>query len=136
MQFRDQGNRVQVLAYRGYDKEKRRAQVKLLGSFGMFAFDMSAGLVDKLTADEKVSLQSRIESMRQSQTSTARLHAVKRIASRIREVSDCVHDEEFASRITREYATEVYAAIDGLTLQLRRLGLRRLARPEVIVPTE
>ena len=28
MQFKRQGRRVQVLAYRGYDKEKRRAIVK------------------------------------------------------------------------------------------------------------
>ena len=33
MQFKEQKGRVQVLAYDGYDKEKRRAIVKMLGSF-------------------------------------------------------------------------------------------------------
>ncbi len=31
MQFKEQKGRVQVLAYDGYDKEKRRAIVKMLG---------------------------------------------------------------------------------------------------------
>ncbi|EQD77172.1 hypothetical protein B1A_03087, partial [mine drainage metagenome] len=36
MQFREQANKIQVLAYRGYNKEKRRAEVKMLGSFDRY----------------------------------------------------------------------------------------------------
>lgn len=136
MQFREQGKRIQVLAYRGYDKEKRRAQVKLLGSFDRYGFGMSDGLMDNLTDDEKLELQSHIENMRQSQQSAIRGHAVRQLASRITEVSDSLTDEAFASRADREYATEVYAAIDVLTKRLRKLGFRRLAREPITVATE
>jgi hypothetical protein len=36
MQFKTVGKRIQVLAYRGYDQEKRRAVVKMLGSFDAY----------------------------------------------------------------------------------------------------
>ena len=52
MQFKHQGNRIQVLAYRGYDKEKRRAVVKMLGSLDDYNFQPSDGLIEGMTDDE------------------------------------------------------------------------------------
>ena len=51
MQFKRQGRRVQVLAYRGYDKEKRRAIVKMMGSYDVYSYEPSDGLIDSLTDD-------------------------------------------------------------------------------------
>ena len=60
MQFRDQANRTQVLVYRGYDKAKKRAIVKLVGSYDRFSFAMSDELKNNLTEDEMSELQYHI----------------------------------------------------------------------------
>jgi len=65
MQFKRQGKKIQVLAYRGYDKEKRRAIIKMLGSLDAYSFDAQVSLLNNLTDDEKIELQSYIENERQ-----------------------------------------------------------------------
>ena len=131
MQFREQGKRIQVLAYRGYDKTKKRAKIELLGSFGRYSFDMSDGLMNKLTVNEKNELLSHIETIRQSDEKSSRQSGVKYLASQINKVSDSLTSNEFASLANREYATEVYTAIDDLTKKLRKLGFRRPAKGTV-----
>ena len=128
MQFRQQGNRIQVLAYRGYNKEKKRAEVKLLGSFGRYNYDMSDGLMSALTDSEKSELQSHITTLRQEHDKSMRHIYVRTIASSIKSVSDSLSDEECASLITAESASATYEAIDLLTKKLRKLGFRRPAR--------
>lgn len=129
MQFRPQGNRIQVLAYRGYDKEKKRAQVKLLGSFDKHGYSVSDGLINKLTDDEKTELQSHMESIRQSNNAVMREYSIKGLARLIDNVSDSLTDEQFVSLTDQQYANEVYEAIDGLTKRLRKLGFRRAVKP-------
>ena len=136
MQFRKQGHRIQVLAYRGYDKEKKRAQVKLLGSFNSFGGDVSDGLVDALTDGEKVELQSHIATIRQSQDATVRLYRARSVASDIAGVADSLDDPTCAVLVTRESATATYEAIDLLTKRLRKMGFRRLAKQESTVSAE
>ena len=125
MQFRDQANRTQVLAYRGYNKEKKRADVKLLGSFDRFSFELSDELKTNLTVDEMTELQSHIETVRQSRNKSVRRSDILNLHSHIDGVSDSLTDPEFDSLITSEYATQVYASIDRLTKVLRRKGHRR-----------
>ena len=43
MQFKPVGNRIQLVAYRGYDQEKRRAIVKVLGSIDAYSLVMRQG---------------------------------------------------------------------------------------------
>lgn len=136
MQFRKQGHRVQVLAYRGYDKEKKRAQVKLVGSFSPYSLDMSGELMESLTDDEKSELQSHISTIRQSHDSTMRLHKARTVASEIAGVADSLEDPACSALVTRESATATYDAIDALTKRLRKLGFRRLANPEITVAVE
>jgi len=94
MQFKRQGRRVQVLAYRGYDKEKRRAIVKMMGSYDVYSYEPSDGLIDSLTDDEKKELQSHIETERQE-----------------------------AEKRSRQYsATDTWAAIEALTKAMRKAG--------------
>jgi hypothetical protein len=40
VQFKPVGNRIQLVAYRGYDQEKRRAIVKVLGSIDAYSLVM------------------------------------------------------------------------------------------------
>ena len=65
MQFKKVGKKIQVLAYRGYDKEKRRSIVQLLGTLDAYTLEPSTGLLDSLTVDEKIELQSYKENIKQ-----------------------------------------------------------------------
>lgn len=130
MQFRDQANRTQVLAYRGYNKEKKRAEVKLLGSYNRITFELSDELKNNLQSDEMTELQSHIETIRQSRDNSVRQSRARNLHSHIAEVSDSLSSGEYDSLITSEYATEVYASIDRLTKVLRRKGHRRPKKGE------
>ena len=44
MQLKKIGKRIHVLAYRGYDTEKRRAVLKMLGSFDAYSHETPAEL--------------------------------------------------------------------------------------------
>lgn len=132
MQFRPQGNRVQVLAYRGYNKEKRRAEVKLLGSFSRTDFSLSDGLFDALTDGEKEELQSHITAMRQSYDKTIRLSAVRHVSHYMKEVSDSLSNPECASLVTEKVASEMFESIDALTKALRKLGHKKAPKSAVV----
>ncbi len=129
MQFRPQGRRVQVLAYRGYDKEKKRAQVKLLGSFSRYDYSMSDGLLDSLSDDEKTELQSHINNIRQSYEKDTHSYLIKSLATDIKKVSDSLSDETFASLITDQVAEAMFESMDKLAKALRKAGHKR-SKPE------
>jgi len=120
MQFREQARRIQVLAYRGYDKEKKRAIIKLLGSFDRYSFSPSDGLLDNLTAEEKIELEAHIETMRQSIEKTSRQYGARNVASRIASAADSITREEFD--ISDDWATDTWAAVDALTKAMRKAG--------------
>jgi hypothetical protein len=120
MQFKKQGNKIQVLAYRGYDKEKRRAIVKMLGSYDVHSYKLTDGLLDSLTVEEKEELQSHIEKERQSFEKEIRQYNAKYIDSRIKEIADSIKNGEF--EISDEWAENVYGALDALTKTMRGAG--------------
>ncbi len=120
MQFKKQGGRVQVLAYRGYDKEKRRAIVKMMGSYDVYSYKPSDGLIDSLTDDEKQELQSHIEKARQSANKETRQYNAKYVASRIAEASDTIRAGDFEP--SEAWASEVWAALDALAKAMRKAG--------------
>jgi len=120
MQFREQARRIQVLAYRGYDKEKKRAIIKLLGSFDRYSFSPSDGLLDNLTAEEKIELEAHIETMRQSVEKTNRQYKARHVASQIASAADSITREEFD--ISDGWAADCWAAIDELSRAMRKAG--------------
>ena len=114
MQFKRQGRRVQVLAYRGYDKEKRRAIVKMMGSIDVYSYEPSGGLIENLTDEEKTELQSYIETERQAAEKRSRVYYAKSAASRI-EPSEA-------------WAADTWAAIEALTKAMRKAGYPKLRK--------
>lgn len=120
MQFKRQGQRVQVLAYRGYDKEKRRAIVKMLGSYDAYSYEPTVGLIDSLTEEEKKELQSHIENERHKSEKMLRQYDLTHIASRIKNVADTVQEDGFEG--SEAWAAETWEAIDTLTKALRKAG--------------
>ena len=125
MQFRAQNNRIQVLAYRGYDKEKQRSVVKLVGSFDMYSFALSEELLENLSGEEVVELQREIKYRRLTLDSQHRQSIAKRLATDIKSASDSMSLGECDSIFTEEYAQGIYDAIDVLTKALRRRGFSR-----------
>lgn len=138
MQFRMQknGRRVQVLAYRGYDKEKKRAIIKVLGSIGRYDYDLSDGLESSLSGDdEKNELQSYIEKMRQDDNKFTRLCKCKFIARSIKTVADSIADGEFAE-LDAAWADETWAAIEDLTKALKKAGYSKPKKAATAEPCE
>ena len=128
MQFRQQGSRTQVLAYQGYDRERKRAVVSLLGSFDTHNPVPPDELLSKLTDDQKVSLQSHIETIRQSQRDNVNRSLIESSASHIDLLSDSLTRPSSANLLTPEVAADVYRAVDRLTKQLRKLGHSKPAK--------
>ena len=126
MQFKRQGRRVQVLAYRGYDKEKRRAIVKMMGSIDVYSYEPSDGLIENLTDEEKTELQSYIETERQVAEKRSRLYSVKSAASRIKEVADTIQGGDFEP--SEAWAADTWAAIEALTKAMRKAGYPKLRK--------
>jgi hypothetical protein len=119
MQFKRQGRRVQVLAYRGYDKEKRRAIVKMMGSIDVYSYEPSDGLIENLTDEEK---QNYSHTLKQNdrQQKASRLYSAKSAASRIKEVADTIKAGDFEP--SEAWAADTWAAIEALTKAMRKAG--------------
>ena len=123
MQFKEQKGRVQVLAYDGYDKEKRRAIVKMLGSFDRYNYSLSVGLLEKLTAEQKDELQAEIEKRRQSDSRKIQQDAISYSDSRIKLYADIISSGEYD--IPVEKADQIWEAMDLLARSLKKSGFKK-----------
>lgn len=130
MQFREQANKIQVLAYRGYNKVKRRAEVKMLGSIDRYSFKLSDGLLDKLTDREKEELTAYIEKLRQSSEERSRQYVMSSVIDRLAE-ADALLVAGMSFDITRldaERAAAVWRSIKALESMMTEAGYPRPKR--------
>ncbi len=127
MQFKKVGKKIQVLAYRGYDKEKRRSIVQLLGTLDAYTLEPSTGLLDSLTVDEKIELQSYKENIQQQNKKQYDSHNVLFIASRINEVSVLLETPENYT-IGEEWGGRVWDSIEKLQKSLKKAGYAKPKR--------
>ena len=123
MQFKEQKNKVQVLAYEGYDKEKRRAIVKMLGSFDRYDYSLSVGLLERLTVEQKEELQSEIEKRRQSDDKRMNSYIISDSHSRINKIADIISSGEYDSQAIM--ADKIWEAMDLLARSLKRAGFKK-----------
>ena len=123
MQFKEQKGRVQVLAYSGYDKEKRRAIVKMLGSFDRYTYSPSVGLLENLTDEQRIELQSEIEKRRQSDSRKIQQDAISYSDSRIKLYADIVSSGEYD--IPPEKADQIWEAMELLARSLKKAGFKK-----------
>ena len=123
MQFKEQKNKVQVLAYEGYDKEKRRAIVKMLGSFDRYDYSLSVGLLERLTVEQKKELQSEIEKRRQSDDKRMNSYIISDSHSRINKIADIISSGEYDSQAIM--ADKIWEAMDLLARSLKRAGFKK-----------
>lgn len=125
MQFRKQGRRIQVLAYRGYSREKKRAVVKLLGSFDAYSLSVPDELTSSLSDDERSKLQSHIDSLRQTRTSSVQQFSLGNLPRHIKELSDSLTSGKLECHMNEQYASELHEAFASLTKALRKRGVKR-----------
>ncbi len=123
MQFKEQKGRVQVLAYDGYDKEKRRAIVKMLGSFDRYTYSPSVGLLENLTDEQRMELQSEIEKRRQSDSRKIQQDAISYSDSRIKLYADIISSGEYD--IPPEKADQIWEAMELLARSLKKAGFKK-----------
>ena len=125
MQYREQNDKVQILAYRGYNKEKRRSEVKMLGSFDKYSFKMTDGLLEAMTFEEQKEFSEKLNEMRKSGEKTSRQNKVDSLVSRIVEVDDCLKNHGLTfdvSKTTDDQAAAVYSVIKALTKAMEEFG--------------
>ena len=111
MQYREQGRKVQVLAYRGFDKAKKRPIVKMLGSFDRYGYGLSDGLMDALTVEEKTDLTSYIETLRQSDASLRRQYALRSIIQSLIEASAAIEAGDVLTVASKDQALQAKKAM-------------------------
>lgn len=132
MQFREQTNKIQVLAYRGYNKAKRRAEVKMLGSFDRFTYALSDGLLDALTEDERTELKAKIDEMKQAAAETSKRYTMSGSVSSLESAARLLDQgETFAegvARLNTDRAARVWAALVALEKELEAAGHHRPKR--------
>lgn len=134
MQFKKKSgsNKIQVIAYVGYDKDKKRSVTTMLGSLDAYTLEPSEGLIDSLTDEQKKELQAYIDKVRQEEQKEVRRRSVEWCASSISRASDSLaalsEADQLPLGVNQAWADGVYGAIDQLQKQLRKLGYTRPKR--------
>lgn len=123
MQFKMVGNIIQVHRYEGYDKIKKRAIVKMVGSMSRHIFTPSDGLIDKLTDEEKTELQSYIEKERQSYNKDSRQSSINFGDSHIKRITHSLSYED--TTITLQQADAIWDSIAVLQKALKKRGFKK-----------
>lgn len=121
MQFKKVGGRIQVLAYRGYDKEKRRSIIKLLGTMNAYTFEPSSGLFEALTDEEKKELQAYQEKIRQQEKKQYDSSSILYVASHIEKISTLLETPENYP-VSEQWGDGVWFALEKLQKALKKAG--------------
>lgn len=113
MQFKKAGKRIQVLAYRGYDKEKRRAIVKLMGSLDVRTYEIAEGfLFDELTGNERDEFDGYIAEALTRKAREDEIGAAENLAANIDKAIRAIKDG-FVSE-NPSWKSDVLASVEGL----------------------
>lgn len=126
MQFKTVKNRIQVIAYMGYDKDKKRAVTKLVGSLSRFTYQPSDGLMESLTVEQREEVQSYIDKCRQSDNDTTLQSVVKHAACHINKIADGI-DAGLLS-VSDGWDTTVWQAIERLSKSMKSAGFAKPKR--------
>jgi hypothetical protein len=122
VQFKDQGGKVQVLLYSGYDDVKGRPIVKIVGSFDKYTYKPSAGLLDKLNAEQRDELQVECDRRRQAAVSLNRQHYVNSLAANLRGACGSLQNN---AALSPQQTIEIWDAMQALVKAMREAGYPR-----------
>jgi len=128
VQFKPVGNRIQLVAYRGYDQEKRRAIVKVLGSIDAYSLDVPQTLLEVLSDEEKAEVESYIADTRAKNQKRNNALSIQYIASNLDRVADLVLGGGDDYELSEQWGVEMWAALEKMQKSLRKAGFKRPVR--------
>jgi hypothetical protein len=131
MQFkRTKTGMIQLLAYQGYDKEKKRAIVKLIGTFPAHRScidDIDSDIVKQLTSEQldelKTWLDNNSVSMKEYANYSNAISLSGTIKSALAYASS--NDNRLNEVIIDEWAKAYYEATHVLDKQLKKMGYKK-----------
>lgn len=131
MQFKENGRRIDILAYSGYDKEKRRSVVKRLGSISRFTYEpITDGLLECMTVEQKDELQSYIDSKLQEDKKNRLQSEVNYLSQSIKNAADGINSD---ARITQGQVDAIFDEFDNLKKAMRKQGFKRTRKSKKAV---
>lgn len=128
MQFKKVGDRIQILAYVGYDKEKRRAKVQMVGSLRAYSPFIDDELRSKLNDEQLKEIQAYIDEKKEADLFESDKFALEYLPNSLNRGARLIRDERFC--IDEKNAHAIFAAIDELKKALREQGFKKPAKPQ------
>ncbi len=127
MQYKEIKNRVQVIRYVGYDRDKKRAITKMLGSIDKYSLVIPDELNNALSEDEKSELQAYIQTKRQENHDSSLQYNVKSLPAIMHLVSTT--GSNVLDTIDDELAGKYWEAIQTLSKALKSAGHPKPKKP-------
>ena len=125
MQFKEQGGKVQVLLYTGFDEAKNAPIVRIVGSFDKYTYKPSPGLLDKLSIEQRDELDAECNRRRQAALALNRQHYINSLAANIRGACDSLDNN---AALTPQQSDEIWDAMAELVRAMREAGYPRPSR--------
>lgn len=118
MLFKDQAGKVQVLLDTGRTDAKGAPLIRIVGSFDRYTYKPSAGLLDKLNAEQRDELQAECDRRRQAAVALNRQHYIHALAANLRGAVESLQNQAV---LTPQQSAEIWDAI-GATVQAMRVA--------------
>ena len=118
MYFKKAGNKIQVLAYRGYNRDKKRADVKMIGSIDRYTFSPTERHKDSITVAEYEEINAYIESVRQADIDTVKKISLDTLVHNLRSANAALETLD----ITEDQAKKIWEEVETLGKRLRKKG--------------
>ena len=126
MQFKKVGDRIQILAYVGYDKEKRRAKVQMVGSLRAYSPLIDDELRSKLNDEQLKEVQAYIDEKKEADLFESDKFALEYLPKSLNRGARLIRDERFC--IDEKNANAIFEAMDDLKKALREQGFKKPAK--------
>jgi len=125
VQFKEQGGKVQVLLYTGFDEARNAPIVRIVGSFDKYTYKPSPGLLDKLSLEQRDELDAECNRRRQAALALNRQHYINSLAANIRGACDSLDNN---AALTPQQSDEIWDAMADLVRAMREAGYPRPSR--------
>ena len=132
LHFQEKGQRINVRAYSGYDREKKRSSYVLVGSVDQVTFEPNERLSAILSGSERIAgafndAAEKYKSERKAETEKDHRNSLKSgvqwYAGRLAEALEAIAEDD--EEITAEAAALVYASIRRAESVLRKAGHKK-----------
>lgn len=129
MQFRDTGKSYQAMAYRDYDKVKKRAVVVKVGAINRYTYEFKPSEKFPPTEDEKKEIQKWIAKQRDETARFAARWELRNFPNVVKNYGRYL--DEQPEMLAEENVPAIIAALDELKARLKPLVKKTKARKKV-----